>query len=174
MYLYEWLFYRNMENRSNLPNGGFSICWQPWSCCHKREWLALWLAAQPLPAPDLSGSSCLLMTPRLLCRWRVWSYLSAPFSTCSPTCCCLSVCSLLFLTMSIVRTSLKLFLFGAVTVLVVLLLRHWMATKQYVFNKEDVARLAKQYAGEFDNVELYVKTKLQFTQMQSKVKHACV
>ena len=45
-----------------------------------------------------------------------------------------------------------------------------MATKQYVFNKEDVAKLAKQYAGEFDNVEFYVKTKLQFTQMQSKVK----
>lgn len=49
-----------------------------------------------------------------------------------------------------------------------------MATKQYVFNKEDVAKLAKQYAGEFDNVEFYVKTKLQFTQMQSKVKHDCV
>lgn len=51
--------------------------------------------------------------------------------------------------MSVIRTSLKLFLFAAVTVLVVLLLRHWMANKQYVFNKEDVAKLAKQYAGEF-------------------------
>lgn len=51
--------------------------------------------------------------------------------------------------MSVLRTSLKLVLFGAVTLLVVLLLRHWMATKQYVFNKEDVAKLAKQYAGEW-------------------------
>lgn len=51
--------------------------------------------------------------------------------------------------MSVLRTSLKLVLFGAVTVLVVLLLRHWMATKQYVFNKEDIAKLVKQYAGEF-------------------------
>lgn len=51
-------------------------------------------------------------------------------------------------TMSVLRTALKLVLFGAVTVLVVLLLRHWMATKQYVFNKEDIAKLVKQYAGE--------------------------
>uniref|UniRef100_A0A3B4V6N1 Sigma non-opioid intracellular receptor 1 n=1 Tax=Seriola dumerili TaxID=41447 RepID=A0A3B4V6N1_SERDU len=38
--------------------------------------------------------------------------------------------------------------FTIFTVLAVLLLRHWMATKQYVFNKEDVAKLAKQYAGQ--------------------------
>lgn len=51
--------------------------------------------------------------------------------------------------MSVVKTSLRLFVLVAVSVLAVLLLRHWMATKQYVFNKEDVAKLAKQYAGEF-------------------------
>lgn len=51
--------------------------------------------------------------------------------------------------MAVLGRGLKLLVFAGVTVLVVLLLRHWMATKQYVFNKEDVARLAKQYAGEF-------------------------
>ncbi|CAJ1071142.1 sigma non-opioid intracellular receptor 1 [Xyrichtys novacula] len=51
--------------------------------------------------------------------------------------------------MSVIRTITKLSLFTATSVLVVLLLRHWMATKQYIFNKEDVAKLAKQYAGEF-------------------------
>lgn len=54
--------------------------------------------------------------------------------------------------MSALRTGFKLLFFAAATVLVVLLLRHWMATKQYVFNKEDVAKLAKQYAGEFGSV----------------------
>lgn len=44
---------------------------------------------------------------------------------------------------------MKLLLLAAVSVLVVLLLRHWMTAKQYVFNKEDIAKLAKQYAGEF-------------------------
>lgn len=51
--------------------------------------------------------------------------------------------------MSAFRTGVKLLVLAAVSVLVVLLLRHWMATKQYVFNKEDIAKLAKQYAGEF-------------------------
>ncbi|CAF92833.1 unnamed protein product, partial [Tetraodon nigroviridis] len=46
------------------------------------------------------------------------------------------------------RTAFKLLLLAAATVLVVLLLRHWMATKQYVFSREDVAKLAKQYAGQ--------------------------
>uniref|UniRef100_A0A3Q3XA07 Sigma non-opioid intracellular receptor 1 n=1 Tax=Mola mola TaxID=94237 RepID=A0A3Q3XA07_MOLML len=59
--------------------------------------------------------------------------------------------------MSAVRTGLKLLGFAALTVLVVLLLRHWMATKQYVFNKEDIARLAKQYAGEFGDEETPVE-----------------
>ncbi len=57
--------------------------------------------------------------------------------------------------MSLLRMSLKLFLFAAVTGLIVLLLRHWMATKEYVFNKEDVAKLAKQYAGEFGNEDFF-------------------
>lgn len=59
-------------------------------------------------------------------------------------------------TMSVVKTSLKLFVFAAVTVLALLLLRNWMATKQYVFSKEDVAKLAKQYAGEFGTEEFCV------------------
>lgn len=49
--------------------------------------------------------------------------------------------------MSAFRTAVKLLLVAAAAVLLVFLLRHWMATKQYVFNKEDVAKLAKQYAG---------------------------
>lgn len=58
-------------------------------------------------------------------------------------------------TMSVVRTTLRLSVFAAATVLAVLLLRHWMATKQYVFNKDDVAKLAKQYAGEFVEVDFF-------------------
>uniref|UniRef100_A0A3B5K0W2 Sigma non-opioid intracellular receptor 1 n=1 Tax=Takifugu rubripes TaxID=31033 RepID=A0A3B5K0W2_TAKRU len=50
--------------------------------------------------------------------------------------------------MSALRTGFKLLLFATAAVLVVLLLRHWMATKQYVFNREDIAKLAKQYAGQ--------------------------
>ena len=49
--------------------------------------------------------------------------------------------------MSAVRTAFGLLLLAAVAVLALLLLQHWMATKQYVFNREDVAKLAKQYAG---------------------------
>lgn len=49
--------------------------------------------------------------------------------------------------MSAFRTAFKLLVFATAAVLVVFLLRHWMATKQYVFNKEDIAKLAKQYAG---------------------------
>ncbi|XP_074547266.1 sigma non-opioid intracellular receptor 1 isoform X1 [Halichoeres trimaculatus] len=51
--------------------------------------------------------------------------------------------------MSVFRAITKLFVFAAAAVLAVLLLQHWIATKQYVFNKEDIAKLAKQYAGEF-------------------------
>ncbi|XP_068609044.1 sigma non-opioid intracellular receptor 1 [Brachionichthys hirsutus] len=50
--------------------------------------------------------------------------------------------------MSAVRTCLKLVILTALSALAVLSLRHWMATKQYVFNKEDIAKLAKQYAGQ--------------------------
>ncbi|XP_034048673.1 sigma non-opioid intracellular receptor 1 [Thalassophryne amazonica] len=46
------------------------------------------------------------------------------------------------------RMCVKLFVFSAVVVLTVLLLRHWMETKEYVFSKEDVMRIAKQYAGQ--------------------------
>ena len=70
--------------------------------------------------------------------------------------------------MSVVRTSFKLFVFAAVTVLVVLLLRQWMATKQYVFNKEDVAKLAKQYAGEFVMRSFMSKSRLDQPAAHSK------
>lgn len=50
--------------------------------------------------------------------------------------------------MSCFKTAVRLFGAFTVAVLVVLLLRNWMATKQYVFNKEDIAKLAKQYAGQ--------------------------
>ena len=33
------------------------------------------------------------------------------------------------------------------SILSVLLVKHWLATKQYVFTKEDVAKIATQYAG---------------------------
>lgn len=51
--------------------------------------------------------------------------------------------------MSALRAGLKLLFWAAAAVLLVLLLRHWMATKRYVFTQEDVAKLAKQYAGEW-------------------------
>ncbi|KAM9425313.1 sigma non-opioid intracellular receptor 1 [Pholidichthys leucotaenia] len=49
--------------------------------------------------------------------------------------------------MSVLRTCLRLLILVSVTVLTVLLLRYWLNTKEYVFNKEDVAKLVKQYAG---------------------------
>lgn len=51
--------------------------------------------------------------------------------------------------MSLLKIISRLLVFAGVTVLTVLLLRYWLASKQYVFNREDVAKLAKQYAGEF-------------------------
>ncbi|XP_076014780.1 sigma non-opioid intracellular receptor 1 [Genypterus blacodes] len=50
--------------------------------------------------------------------------------------------------MSVIKTTVKLILLAGITVLTAALLRHWMATKQYVFNKEDIAKLAKQNAGQ--------------------------
>lgn len=50
--------------------------------------------------------------------------------------------------MSLLKIIFKLFVFASLTAVVVLLLQHWLATKQYVFNKDDIAKLAKQYAGE--------------------------
>ena len=49
--------------------------------------------------------------------------------------------------MSLINVILKLIVLTGVSVLIVLFLRHWMDTKQYVFTQEDVAKLAKQYAG---------------------------
>ncbi|XP_048875011.1 sigma non-opioid intracellular receptor 1 [Brienomyrus brachyistius] len=50
--------------------------------------------------------------------------------------------------MCFITNFLKLALTLGVLVLVVQYLRYWMESKQYVFNKEDVAKLAKQYAGQ--------------------------
>lgn len=51
--------------------------------------------------------------------------------------------------MFLIRGLLKLVVLVGVLVLVVQYLQYWLAHKQYVFTKEDVAILAKQYAGEF-------------------------
>uniref|UniRef100_A0A3B3DVK6 Sigma non-opioid intracellular receptor 1 n=2 Tax=Oryzias melastigma TaxID=30732 RepID=A0A3B3DVK6_ORYME len=51
-------------------------------------------------------------------------------------------------TMSFIKAIFKLLVFASVAVLVVVSLRNWMATKEYVFNKEDIAKLVKQYAGQ--------------------------
>jgi len=50
--------------------------------------------------------------------------------------------------MSLIRNILKMVVVIGVLVLTVQFIRYWMASKQYVFTKEDVAKLAKQYAGE--------------------------
>ncbi|XP_051973702.1 sigma non-opioid intracellular receptor 1-like [Xyrauchen texanus] len=50
--------------------------------------------------------------------------------------------------MSLIRNVLKLVVVIGLLVLAVPFLRYWMATKQYVFTKEDVAKLARQYAGQ--------------------------
>lgn len=51
--------------------------------------------------------------------------------------------------MFVTRKLLKLVVLVGVLVLVVQYIQYWLAHKQYVFTKEDVAKLAKQYAGEF-------------------------
>ncbi|XP_072514854.1 sigma non-opioid intracellular receptor 1 [Salminus brasiliensis] len=50
--------------------------------------------------------------------------------------------------MSLTTKFLKLVVFVGVLVLVVQYLQYWMANKRYVFTKEDVAKLVKQYAGQ--------------------------
>ncbi|XP_016115002.1 sigma non-opioid intracellular receptor 1 [Sinocyclocheilus grahami] len=50
--------------------------------------------------------------------------------------------------MSLIRIILKMVVVLGFLVLTVQFLRYWMANKQYVFTKEDVARLARQYAGQ--------------------------
>lgn len=94
-----------------------------------------WLSVKFPPSPDqeeaVSGA------PRQ----------SASLYACSQTCLCVS--ERFVSAMSLLKIILRLLVFAGVTVLTVLLLRYWLASKQYVFNKEDVAKLAKQYAGEF-------------------------
>lgn len=51
--------------------------------------------------------------------------------------------------MFLIRKVLKLVVFVGVLVLAIQYIQYWLANKQYVFTKEDVAKLAKQYAGEF-------------------------
>lgn len=52
------------------------------------------------------------------------------------------------ITMSLLRNVLKLVVVLGTLMVTVQFLRYWMATKQYIFTKEDVAKLAKQYAGQ--------------------------
>ncbi|KAM9820703.1 sigma non-opioid intracellular receptor 1 [Neosynchiropus ocellatus] len=58
--------------------------------------------------------------------------------------------------MHVFKITLRLFIVAVTSVLVILLLQHWLATKEYVFNKEDVAKLAKQYAGQ-DHDQAFAK-----------------
>ncbi len=50
--------------------------------------------------------------------------------------------------MSVIRLILKAVVVLGFLVLTVQFIRYWMVNKQYVFTKEDVAKLARQYAGE--------------------------
>ncbi|KAG9263465.1 sigma non-opioid intracellular receptor 1 [Astyanax mexicanus] len=50
--------------------------------------------------------------------------------------------------MSLTTKFLKLVVFVGVLVLAGQYLQYWLAHKQYIFTKEDVAKLAKQYAGQ--------------------------
>lgn len=109
-----------------------------------------WSSEHFPPPPDLEEA--VSWTAPLLSADGVFGAACLPLCTHVAETLLLCLCLFAFvLTMSVVKTSLKLFLLAVVTVLTVLLLRHWMATKQYVFNREDVAKLAKQYAGEFGN-----------------------
>ncbi|KAM8872637.1 sigma non-opioid intracellular receptor 1 [Synchiropus picturatus] len=58
--------------------------------------------------------------------------------------------------MHVFKVILRLFIVVVTSALVILLLQHWLATKEYVFNREDVAKLAKQYAGQ-DHDQAFAK-----------------
>ncbi|KAM6985826.1 sigma non-opioid intracellular receptor 1 [Aplochiton taeniatus] len=58
--------------------------------------------------------------------------------------------------MSFITKVLKVIVLAGVFVVTVLCIKQWMASKQYVFNKEDVARLAKRYAGQ-DHEQAFAK-----------------
>ncbi|XP_054612744.1 sigma non-opioid intracellular receptor 1 [Dunckerocampus dactyliophorus] len=58
--------------------------------------------------------------------------------------------------MALFRTCFRLLVFVGIVAVAVLLLNHWMATKQYLFDKDEVAKLAKQYAGQ-DHEQAYSK-----------------
>lgn len=107
-----------------------------------------WFSDQVQLPPDQEKAIKLNLSPSVLDPWlAVTTYLPQFTHVAEPV--AGSLCVRLVSTMSVLKTSLRLFVFAGVTVLAVLLIRQWMATKQYVFNKEDIAKLAKQYAGEF-------------------------
>lgn len=54
--------------------------------------------------------------------------------------------------MSLTTKCLKLVVLVGVLVLVVQYLQYWLANKRYVFSKEEVAKLAKQYAGKLQSL----------------------
>ncbi|XP_026128888.1 sigma non-opioid intracellular receptor 1-like [Carassius auratus] len=62
--------------------------------------------------------------------------------------------------MSVIRFILKTVVVLGFLALTVQFIRYWMANKQYVFTKEDVARVAKQYAGQ-DHEQAFSKVVLE-------------
>ncbi|XP_072309748.1 sigma non-opioid intracellular receptor 1 [Eucyclogobius newberryi] len=62
--------------------------------------------------------------------------------------------------MSVIRLLLKLLVFLSVAAVSLLLVHYWVATKEHVFNKEDIAKLAKQYAGQ-DHEQAFSKVVLE-------------
>lgn len=112
--------------------------------------LRLLIGLAVTPAQWRAGKTWLWTFPRLSLPPLSLQSHSSSVCTCSQThSFCLSVWSCVFFkNMSLLKIIFKLFVFASLTAVVVLLLQHWLTTKQYVFNKDDIAKLAKQYAGE--------------------------
>ncbi|KAG7477179.1 hypothetical protein MATL_G00091330 [Megalops atlanticus] len=58
--------------------------------------------------------------------------------------------------MSFISRIIKLVVVVGFIVFILVYLQYWMENKQYIFNKEDVAKLAKQYAGQ-DHEQAFTK-----------------
>lgn len=62
--------------------------------------------------------------------------------------------------MTAINKVLKLIVASGVLFLIVRCLRYWMVNKEYVFTKDDIANLAKQYAGQ-DHEQAFTKVVLE-------------
>lgn len=114
--------------------GVLIMCWQLTLTTSPNDKLSLWLAKMK--------TSCYHVTRKEAFHFRsLWSSLHTHVAGFAAVCA----------TMSFIKAIFKLLVFASVAVLVVVSLRNWMATKEYVFNKEDIAKLVKQYAGESDH-----------------------